>query len=159
MASTPLPFVLSAADLTSITQLVRKGTVSARKLTRARVLQFSHQGQRPAPVSAALGVSASMVYNVRRRYRQEGLQAALSEKPRPGQPRKVTPAVEAELTAIACSAAPEGAARWTVALLNQRLVQLDIHVHDESVRLALKKASASPGSKSSGASGNSTAST
>jgi len=82
------------------------------------------------------------------------LERAISEKARPGQPRKVTPQVEAEITAIACSEAPDGSVRWTANLINDRLIKLDIHIHDESVRLALKKvnrpaARSSRGSKSS----------
>ena len=92
------------------------------------------------------------VYNLRKRYREYGLERAIGEKDRPGQPRKVTAKVEAEITAIACSEAPDGSVRWTVNLINKRLIQLDIHVHDESVRLALKKVNSSHGLKSSGVS-------
>ena len=62
-----------------------------------------------------------------------------------GQPRKVTQQLEAHITQIACSEAPDGRTRWTVALINERLVQLDIHIDDESVRLALKKVDSSCG--------------
>ena len=98
------------------------------------------------------------VYNLRKRYRETGLERAISEKARPGQPRKVTPQVEAQITQLACSQAPDGRTRWTVALINERLVKLDIHIDDESVRLALKKVSraadrSSRGSKSRGVSG------
>ena len=94
------------------------------------------------------------VYNLRKRYREDGLERAISEKARPGQPRKVTPRVEAEITAIACSEAPDGSVRWTVNLINERLIKLDIHLHDESVRLALKKVSR-PAARSSRGSKNS----
>lgn len=144
-------FVLSEADLATLDQLVRKGNESARKLTRARALQFSHQGQHPDQISRLLGISLATVFNLRKRYREEGLQRAIGEKARPGQPRKVTAEVEAEITAIACSVAPDGRTRWTIALINERLVKLDIHIDDESVRLALKKVSLSRGLKNSGA--------
>lgn len=62
----------------------------------------------------------------------------------------MTQQVEAHITQIACSEAPDGRTRWTAALINERLVKLDIHIDDESVRLALKKVSASPGLKSNG---------
>ena len=114
---------------------------SVRKLNRVRALQFSYQGQHPKQISNLLGISVAIVYNVRKRYRENGLERAISEKARPGQPRKVTPQVEAEITAIACSEAPDGSVRWTANLINDRLIKLDIHIHDESVRLALKKAS------------------
>jgi transposase len=152
MSKQALPFVLSEADQVTLAQLVAKGKESARKLNRARALQFSHLGQRPQQVSELLGLSVPTVYNIRKRYREAGLERALNEKSRPGQPRKVTPQVEAEITAIACSEAPDGSARWTVNLINERLIKLDIHVHDESVRLALKKVGSSRGLKNNGVS-------
>lgn len=102
-------------------------------------------------MSELLGISVPTVYNLRKPYREEGLEKTVTEKARPGQPRKVTAEVEAEITAIACSEAPDGSVRWTVNLINDRLIKLDIHIHDESVRLALKKASLNRGSRSSGA--------
>ncbi len=140
MGQIATPFVLSEADQLTLTQLLSKGKDSVRKLNRARALQFSHQGQHPQQISDLLNISVTTVYNLRKRYRLEGLQRAISEKNRPGQPRKVAPEVEAEITAIACSQAPDGSVRWTVALINERLIKLDIHINDESVRLALKKA-------------------
>ena len=152
MGQIATPFVLSEPDLTMLNNLVSKGKESVRKLNRVRALQFSHQGQHPEQISTLLGISVATVYNLRKRYREDGLERAISEKARPGQPRKVTPKVEAEITAIACSEAPDGSVRWTVNLINARLIKLDIHVHDESVRLALKKVNSSRGLKSSGAS-------
>lgn len=152
MGQIATPFVLSEADLTALNQLVSKGKESVRKLNRVRALQFSHQGQHPEQISILLGISVATVYNVRKRYREDGMERAIGEKARPGQPRKVTPKVEAEITAIACSEAPDGSVRWTVNLINERLIELDIHVHDESVRLVLKKANSSRGSKNSGVS-------
>ena len=150
MSRIATPFVLADADLTTLKQLVSTGKESARKLTRARALQFLHQGQHPQQISDLLGISVATLFNLKKRYRQEGLQRAVTEKTRSGQPRKVTQQVEAQITQIACSQAPDGRTRWTASLINQRLVTLDIHIDDESVRLALKKVSLSPGSKSTG---------
>lgn len=147
------PFVLAEADLITLNHLLSKGKESVRKLNRARVLQFSHQGQSPEQISRLLRMSIGTVYNLRKRYDQEGLQRAINEKSRPGQPRKVTQQVEAQITQLACSQAPDGRTRWTANLINEKLVKLDIHIDDESVRLVLKKVSLSPGSKSSGALG------
>lgn len=151
MGQIATPFVLSEADQTTLNQLVNKGKESVRKLNRVRALQFSHQGQHPEQISNLLGISVATVYNLRKRYRDEGLQRAISEKARPGQPRKVTQQVEAQITQLACSQAPDGRTRWTAALINERLVKLEIHIDDESVRLALKKVNLSRGSKSNGA--------
>jgi transposase len=73
-----------------------------------------------------------------RRYRYHGLAAALSEKPRSGQPRKVTPAVEATITSLACTQAPDGATRWSIRLLRGRLIELGVTVGEESGRQVLK---------------------
>lgn len=145
MSRTAKTFVLSDIDLNNLNQLVTKGKESVRKINRARILLLSHQKQTPAQVSALLGLSIATVYNVRNRYTKEHLERSLTEKARPGQPRKVTPAVEAHITSIACSGVPDGSVRWTTSLINDRLVKLDIHIHDESVRLVLKKVNLSPG--------------
>lgn len=152
MSQIATPFVLSETDLTTLNQLVGKGNESVRKLNRIRTLQFSHQGQSPEQISTLLGISVATIYNLRKRYREEGLGRAINEKNRPGQPRKVTQEVEAQITQLACSEAPDGRTRWTSALINERLVRLDIHIDDESVRLALKKANSNPGSKNNGVS-------
>jgi len=150
MSKIATPFVVSEVDLTTLNQLVGKGKESVRKLNRVRALQFSHLGQKPDQISNLLGISIATVYNVRKRYQQEGLQRSISEKARPGQRRKVTAKVEAEITAIACSEAPDGSVRWTASLINDRLIKLDIHIHEESVRLALKKVNLNRGLKSNG---------
>ena len=150
MGQIATPFVLSEADQTTLNNLVSKGKESVRKLNRVRTLQFSHQGQHPEQISNLLGISVATVYNLRKRYREAGLERAINEKARPGQPRKVTQQVEAQITQLACSAAPDGRTRWTASLINERLVKLDIHIDDESVRLALKKVSLSRGLKNSG---------
>ena len=139
MSRTAKTFVLSDKDLTILNQFVAKGKASVRKINRARVLLFSHQKQTPQQVSALLGLSVATVYNIRNRHTQENLERALTEKARPGQPRKVTQEVEADITRIACSEAPDGSVRWTANLINDRLIKLDIHIHEESVRLVLKK--------------------
>lgn len=70
MGQIAVPFVLSDPDLTALNQLVAKGNDSARKLNRARALQFSHHGHTPQQVSELLGISVPTVYNLRKRYRE-----------------------------------------------------------------------------------------
>ncbi|WP_187263592.1 helix-turn-helix domain-containing protein [Pontibacter beigongshangensis] len=142
---------LSAAEKALLKKLLSKGKHAARQVKRAQVLLHLDKGRPAGAIAQAVGVSVATVYNVHGRYLTHRL-GALEERPRPGQPRKVTPEVEAAVTRIACSQAPEGHARWTVWLINERIVRLGHELHDESVRLILKKASSSPGSKSSGAS-------
>ena len=83
MGQIATPFVLSEADLTALNQLVSKGKESVRKLNRVRALQFSHQSQHPEQISTLLGISVATVYNLRKRYREDGLERAISEKPGP----------------------------------------------------------------------------
>ncbi len=84
--------------------------------------------------------------NVRRRYRDGGLAAALYDQPRSGQPRKVTPREEAYITTIACSTPPDGLVRWTIRLVTDRLVKLyGVELSPESVRQVLKKSHAHVG--------------
>jgi len=151
--STPVSFQLSQADAATLPRLIKQGHASARRLSRARVLLLAHQGLSPEAVAAAVLVSRATVYNVWARYRADGLDAALSERPRSGQPRKVTPRVEAAITQLACSQAPDGAGRWSVRLLREQLIVLGHELSEEAVRLVLKKVSSSPGSAASGASG------
>ncbi|MDO1451624.1 helix-turn-helix domain-containing protein [Rhodocytophaga aerolata] len=143
---------LSSVEQAKLKALVSKGKHSVRKVKRGRILLESFAGKKPEVIAQEVGVSLATVYNIHKRYEQQGLQAALAEKPRSGQPRKVTPAVEAAVTQIACSAAPEGRSRWTIRLINERLVSLGYELEDESVRLILKKVSSNPGSKSNGVS-------
>ncbi len=130
---------LNSVEQAALQALVSKGKHSVRKVKRGRILLESFAGKKPEVIAQEVGLSVATVYNINKRYEQQGLQAALAEKPRSGQPRKVTPAVEAAVTQIACSAAPEGRTRWTIRLINERLVSLGYELEDESVRLILKK--------------------
>jgi putative transposase len=142
---------LSTSERAALESLVSKGKHSVRKIKRAQILLHLDKRKQHKDIAEAVGVSLATVYNVHGRYLHNHLEA-LAERPRPGQPRKVTSEVEAAVTSIACSQAPQGHSRWTVSLINERIVQLGYDVHDESVRLVLKKVNSSLGSKSSGAS-------
>ena len=136
-------------------RIVRTGKHAARTITRAQILLLSASGEHTvAAICRTLAVCPATVYNVRARYRSDGLQAALTEKPRPGFPRRITPRAEAEITTIACSTPPDGRARWTIQLITDRLVALyGTELSHESVRQVLKKVSSSRGRSGSGASG------
>jgi putative transposase len=135
---------LSAAETTALKLLVSKGKHPVRKVKRAQILLKLHEGQSPIAIAEAVGISLATVYNMHDRY-LAGKLNALDEKARTGQPRKVTPQVEAAVTRIACSQAPEGKARWTVSLINKRIVKLGYELNDETVRIILKKAGLSLG--------------
>jgi transposase len=95
---------------------------------RARILLLADRsrGERRTDEQVAAAVVTSVMTTKRTRWRflQEGLEAALAEKPRPGRPPKITGEIEAQLTVLACSEPPEGHARWTLRLLADRLVEL-----------------------------------
>jgi len=121
---------------------VRKGWRRARELTRAYVLLLLNDGRTEVEVKEALRISRATVSNIKRRYREGGLQAALTEKPRPGQPKKYAERHEAEIIAQACTKPPEGRKRWSLVLLTEEMRKKEGFetINRESIRLVLKKA-------------------
>ncbi len=94
-----------------------------------------------------LYVSEQTIRRTRLRYEQEGMQAALEDKPHPSRERKLDENQEAHLIALACSTPPAGQAHWTLELLTKQLMQDDqsLHVSADTVRLLLKKTNSSLG--------------
>jgi transposase len=136
-----------------LTGLVSAGKRSALTITRARILLKADQADGgPAwedqDIAQALDCSVRTVERVRQRFVERGPEQALGRKPqdRPSRERKFDGAAEARLIAVACSAPPEGRARWTMKLLADRLVELEVFdsVSDETVRRVLKKTNLSP---------------
>lgn len=132
---------LTEAERAELESLTRRGIASARRLTRARVLLLADEGASDEVVAAALHVHRRTVERLRQHFVEEGFARALSDKPRPGGRPKLDARQEAFLIALACSAPPEGRARWTLQLLADRLVALEVveAISDETVRRALKK--------------------
>jgi len=139
---------LTEAERLELDALVRKGKASALTITRARILLKADQGkdgegQTDAQVAEALSVAAKTVFNVRRRWVEEGLEAALRRKKqdRPSRSRKLDGRAEAQLVATCCSPAPQGRARWTLRMLAGKLVELEVvdSISPETVRSTLKK--------------------
>lgn len=122
-------------------QLINAGTCSARKIKRANMLLLASEAYSDAEISQTLRCHPTTVERIRKRFVAAGLEFALSEKPRPGQPIKVTGTVETYLVALACSAPPEGRNAWTMELLAEQLVERHAidQISDETVRLRLKK--------------------
>ena len=146
--------VLNEEEQKELQSIVRRGKHSARKIRRARSLLHSHQGMSATRIADLLNVHANSVYRTRRLFVTDGLDAALEERPRSGQPRRLDGRGEATLIAMACSSPPEGRATWTMQLLADRLVEMRVveSISDETVRLTLKKGISSHGSTSSGVS-------
>lgn len=147
MSKKRTPLVLSEADQQFLEAYVNTGQHSARSIKRARALLSAASDEPIEETMKRSGLSEATIYNVKKRFRSEGLKASLEERPRSGQPPKVTPQVEAQLTALACSAAPDGRSRWNLRLLRDKIIEL-AYVEDishETVRQVLKKANLNPG--------------
>lgn len=122
---------LTDEERIELEQLIKSGHSASRTNSRARALLLldRSQGQERtfAEVAAGAMVSPGTLTNLKRRYFSEGVSGALVEKERSGRPvTKLTGEVEAHLVAQACSEPPEGYARWTVRLLAERLVELEV---------------------------------
>lgn len=115
---------LSSNDTRSLKTLLTRGKASARTLSRARILDLLHRGQSPADIAPLLQVSQPTISNVKRRFSEGGLQAALYDQPRSGRPIEIDGHQRAKITALACSTPPEGRARWTLRLLADKAVEL-----------------------------------
>lgn len=145
---------LTADERDHLRDFVRRGKQSARRITRARILLLADEGRTDEQIWTALQIGKCTVERTRQRFVEEGLEAALSERPRPGQPRKLNGKQEALLVALACSDPPKGRQKWTMQLLADRLVELKVvdSIADETVRRVLKKTMSSRGRRSSGVS-------
>jgi transposase len=124
---------LEPQEREELQRLVSRGKAAARKLTHARILLQSDvaeggPGRTDVQIAEALGVTTRTVEHVRQRCVEEGLEAALERKKREGSPtpRILDGAKEAKLVALCCSEAPKGRKRWTLRLLADRLVELNI---------------------------------
>ena len=144
---------LTEAERARLRTLIGQGRAPARQLARARILLKANQGEggpgwTDAAIAGALEVHPASVARVRREYVTAGLDAALARKaPDRVYPRKLDGAQEAQLVALACSAPPAGHARWTLRLLADALVRLEVvgGISYETVRRASKQTGSSRG--------------
>ena len=139
---------LTADEREQLNVMITAGTASAKKLAHARVLLKADQGENgPAwvdeVIAEAVEVSTDTVARVRQRFVEQGLEAALVRKKqdRPSRERVLDGSAEARLLAVACSDPPDGRAAWTLTMLADKLVELEVveRVSRESVRRVLKK--------------------
>jgi putative transposase len=144
---------LTDPERTHLLTLIKKGKVSARKLSRAHTLLQAEAGATDEAIAAALHLGIATVERIRKRFVEEGLEAALVERARPGGRRKLDGRQEAFLIALACSPPPEGRQCWTMQILADKLVELQVveTISDETVRRTLKKMSSSHGRRRAGA--------
>ena len=149
----PYRVVLTEEQRAELRGLVGAGVAPARMLTRARILLKADHGEggpgwSDAAIAGALDVNTSTVLRVRRQFAAEGLEATLARK-RPDRvyERTLDGAGEARLIALACGDPPDGRERWTLRLLADELVRLEVveAVSHETVRRTLKQTSSSRG--------------
>jgi transposase len=144
---------LTAADCRRLARLTRSGEHPARAVTHARILLKADQADGgpawdDAAIAAALDCGTRTVARVRKAFAEGGLDRAVHRrKPTGRRFQKLDGEQEARLVALACSAPPDGKARWTLQLLADRLVELRVvdAVSDETVRRTLKKTTSSRG--------------
>ena len=132
---------LTEEEQKELNEMTRKGEISARKFKRAMILLKANEGLSDPKIMEAVQVSRPTVERIRKRYVMGGLEKALNEDPRPGQKKRLDGRGEAFLIATACSDAPEGRDRWTLRLLADKLVELEVveSISHETVRRTLKK--------------------
>jgi transposase len=117
---------LKPEEQKKLEQLISKGVEKVRKITRCRILLIANEGKPDSHIMETLRVARNTVRTVRVRYVKEGLEAAINERPRPGAPLRFNGKQKAKITALACSNPPEGKSRWTLRLLADKIVELDI---------------------------------
>jgi transposase len=147
---------LRSCDRRELENYVTHGKRAARAVTRARILLLADEHYGDEEIMEVLGVSRPTVTTMRRKAQEHAggdIREVLPDAPRPGQPVKLDSRVAAHVALIACSEAPAGAARWTLQLIADRLVALNLveGICLESVRQALKKTPSSRGCSTGGA--------
>ena len=144
---------LSKKEQSSLTLILTKKETSAREQTRARVLDLLARQEHPETIANLLKVGIATVYNIQKRFLDEGFAAALRDKPRSGKPPTIKPEEKAKITALACSDAPAGYARWTLRLLADKAVELGYleSISHMEVQRILKKTLSSRTNKNNGA--------
>lgn len=122
-------------------QLIAKGSQKARTITRSRILLMANSRKTDTQIIEALGTARNTIRTVRYRYVRQGLESAINEQPRPGAPNKFTGRDKAKITALACSNPPDGRSRWTLRLIADTMVELDIvdDISHHTIQRVLKK--------------------
>jgi transposase len=149
---------LTETERQQLEEMLSKGRHAAATAARARILLKADEGEggpgwKDGEIVKALDASLSTVHRVRQEFVESGLETALHRrKPSAHRPRKLDGAQEARLVALACGPAPEGRARWTLKLLAQQMVELEVvdSLSAECVRTTLKKTRSSRGFGSNG---------
>ena len=138
---------LSKQDRRIVDEFRSKGLHRAREFNRAHILAALDQNLPEPLIMQVLSVGRTAIWRTRTAYLEGGLDFALHDEARPGKPKRYEADAEAQITALACSAPPPGAQRWTIALLTQAARRHPgmKSISRETIRRVLKKTSLSPG--------------
>jgi transposase len=125
----------------TLLDLTSQGEVRARVMKRAQILLKADEGMKDADIVSVLNTSRPTVERIRKRFVEGNLERGLYDDPRPGSKTKLDGRGEAELIALTCSDAPDGHEKWSLRLLADKLVEMDVvdGISHETVRQALKK--------------------
>lgn len=144
---------LTKEERKQLEKMCSKGIHKSREIRRAIILLKSDKGLVDEMIAENVGCSRWTVERVRKRYCMEGLESALSEKPRSGQPQKIDARFEAEVVSLVCSDPPEGYKRWTIELLKQESdKRCSKSLSKGSIQTILKRNKLKPWKKRCGAS-------
>jgi transposase len=131
---------LTSKDRKKVLFLIGKGKESGRVMKRALVLKLMDQGMASPQVAKTLGMTAMSARNIAKNYGRDGLEVALHDRPRTGQPRRMKQKVVSQIVAMVCASPPEGYARWSVRLIAEEAIKKKLvkKTNRESIRLILK---------------------
>ena len=140
MARPPLPFQVSVKDQKELQRLLSGGVQQVRVVLRAVALLQLHQGVSAPRVARTIPLTAQAIRKIAHRYRNNGLERALYERPRPGAAEILEDSQKQRIIAMVCSQPPEGQARWTVRLVAEQAVKRKLvpRVGRETIRILLE---------------------
>jgi putative transposase len=143
---------LKDEDRAYLNQFISRGRASARSLTRARILLMADEDLSNKEIAEILRTTEPTIIQIKKRYCQEGLESAINERPRSGAPIKIDGTIEAQMTLLACSEPPEGRSSWTLQLIADKLIEMEVvdSISAMSVHRSFKKVKPSPGRRFDG---------
>ena len=147
MKTTNKKFQLKKKEQMYLKRFVKTGQHNAKEIERGYVLLALHNGKKQKEISEFYMVGRKSTWRLKNKYEKQGLENALKDDPRSGQPAKYKEKEESEIVALACTNVPEGRARWTLELLQKKLQMIDgmNSINRETIRLTLKKRNVSLG--------------
>ena len=143
---------LTDEDREYLNQFIRHGRSSVRSVTRARILLMADEGYSNKNIVKVLKITRPTVNRTRKRYCEEILDSAINDKPRSCAPLKIDGTIEAQVTLLACSKPPEGKSTWTLKLLADKIVEMEVveSISAMTIQRILKKAKPNLGRKLDG---------